>query len=396
VRYKSFRQGRDCILQQQRAQIQHNDFKAMVHVCHTVQEIVDPSTQAVDTLVVIGTVTSFQNDVSFVTTEILPVALTVNTMKNDPTVEPAAKKAKQSSSEAAVAAAVEQGRFIVTSVLKNLLGTMNPSKDVPVSTEVWVPRSSYVDSTTGSQSSSSSSSSSSQAGDYIQQSSPLLVVLIVLPSTATLSRHNAPGQPSNITSMLKKHVRLTESTAIVPLLERPEDARSVVCAIARVSGGLLYNRKTATATDSSTLQPDDDGSNGVYRRHVLRQPGPLVLPAGGGTFIHETALPSLNHLRVLLGHPTRVIPMTTTLQQELATLALGIQLTRRLVDAPCSELHTTAFKEQALAVCQDLTNALQANGAGTVTTKVIEGEDLDKQGFGGLYGVGKAGRYHME
>mmetsp|Transcript_53209 Transcript_53209/g.129211 ORF Transcript_53209/g.129211 Transcript_53209/m.129211 type:complete len:569 (+) Transcript_53209:479-2185(+) len=390
----------------------------MVHVCKNVQEIVDPSTRTVDTLCIIGTLKSFQSDFiinddgggsggGWVMNEILPIALSNNsspTSSGETTDPPALKKPKTS----AATAAVEQARYLLTSVLENLLATITPSKDTPTSTEVWVPRSSYM-MARGADAQYASSSSQS----------PLLVVLIVLPSTSTLSRHNCLGQAASITSMLKKHVRLTESTVVVPLLERPEDARSVVCAIARVSGALLYNRKTRSSSSSSsgavggqlettatTGSPTGGGSSSnrtpVQNRAVLRQPGPLVLPAGpggekgggtsgrGGTFIHETALPSLNHLRVMLGHPTRVIPMTDTLQEELATLALGIQLTRRLVDAPCSELTTTAFKEQALAICQDLTYALQANGAGTVTTKVIEGEDLDKQGFGGLYGVGKA------
>ena len=413
--------------------------KTMVHVCKNVQEIVDPSTRTVDTLCVIGTVKSFQSDFimnddgsdgsggggggggsgGWVMNEILPIALSNNTRvsasSGETTDPPASKKPKTS----AATAAIEQARYLLTSVLENLLATVTPTKDTPTSTEVWVPRSSYMvargatdddDDDANAQDTSSSSQS------------PLLVVLIVLPSTSTLSRHNCRGQAANVTSMLKKHVRLTESTVVVPLLERPEDARSVVCAIARVSGALLYNRKTMsvpsssggggvnleTATAATTGSPTGGGSSSnrtpVQNRAVLRQPGPLVLPAGpgggkgggssggGGTFIHETALPSLNHLRVMLGHPTRVIPMTDTLQEELATLALGIQLTRRLVDAPCSELTTTAFKEQALAICQDLTYALQVSGKGTVTTKVIEGEDLDKQGFGGLYGVGKAGK----
>ena len=399
----------------------------MVHVCKSVQEIIDPSTRTVDTLCVIGTVKSFQTDFivsdddggggnsGWVMNEVLPIALSNNSNRSsgssgETTDPPASKKPKTS----AATAAVEQARYLLTSVLENLLATITPTKDTPTSTEVWVPRSSYVMMASADADATGASSSSQ---------SPLLVVMIVLPSTSTLSRHNCLGQAANITSMLKKHVRLTESTVVVPLLERPEDARSVVCAIARVSGALLYNRKTmsvssssetagggqleTTSTAATTGSPTGGGSSSnrtpVQNRAVLRQPGPLVLPAGpgggkgggtsggGGTFIHETALPSLNHLRVMLGHPTRVIPMTDTLQEELATLALGIQLTRRLVDAPCSELTTTAFKEQALAICQDLTYALQANGAGTLTTKVIEGEDLDKQGFGGLYGVGKAG-----
>lgn len=54
----------------------------------------------------------------------------------------------------------------------------------------------------------------------------------------------------------------------------------------------------------------------------------------------------------------------------------------RLTDMPTSELDTSAFVEEARAVAQ-------RTGA---TLTVIAGEDLEKGGFGGLWGVGKAAR----
>jgi len=58
----------------------------------------------------------------------------------------------------------------------------------------------------------------------------------------------------------------------------------------------------------------------------------------------------------------------------------GVRLAARLVDAPASELHTTAFVAEARAVAL-------ATGA---ELQVISGEDLRDGGFGGLWGVGKA------
>jgi probable aminopeptidase NPEPL1 len=52
----------------------------------------------------------------------------------------------------------------------------------------------------------------------------------------------------------------------------------------------------------------------------------------------------------------------------------------RLVDMPASVLHTSAYVEEAR-------NMAEAVGAGF---EVIQGEDLDSQGFGGIWGVGKA------
>jgi len=58
----------------------------------------------------------------------------------------------------------------------------------------------------------------------------------------------------------------------------------------------------------------------------------------------------------------------------------AVQMAARLVDAPCNEVNTTVFTEEALALAKEL---------GVVTT-VIKGEELRDRGFGGLYGVGKA------
>ncbi len=61
-------------------------------------------------------------------------------------------------------------------------------------------------------------------------------------------------------------------------------------------------------------------------------------------------------------------------------VADGVRLAARLVDAPASELHTTAFVTEAEAVAA-------ATGA---ELTVIRGDALRDGGFGGLWGVGKA------
>ncbi|CAN0572879.1 unnamed protein product, partial [Ectocarpus sp. 12 AP-2014] len=67
----------------------------------------------------------------------------------------------------------------------------------------------------------------------------------------------------------------------------------------------------------------------------------------------------------------------------LPQAAEGIQLAARLVDTPPNVLSTTAFIEEALAVARGLPPSMCA-------VKVIRGDELEAQGFGGLYGVGKA------
>jgi len=58
----------------------------------------------------------------------------------------------------------------------------------------------------------------------------------------------------------------------------------------------------------------------------------------------------------------------------------AIQLTARLVDAPCNEMHTDAFTAEAVQVAREL----------GIKPTIIRGEELRDRGFGGIWGVGKA------
>jgi probable aminopeptidase NPEPL1 len=187
----------------------------------------------------------------------------------------------------------------------------------------------------------------------------------------TVSRHNSAGQPNNITSALKKHLTHTSkaSTGIVVLWDTPDSMFSSVCAVSRIGGGLLYSRKTSSAT--ATV------ADGHHHHPHTQSTSPVVL---GGISISETALPSLNHLRVLFPPST----VTKADQERLSNVALGVQLTRRLVDAPCNELDTVGLEEQAESV---------VHGLRYVSMRSIKGEQLHQLGYGGLYHVGKAGTY---
>jgi hypothetical protein len=207
-------------------------------------------------------------------------------------------------------------------LLQSILSGLQPSLDFGASTECWLQRP--------------------------NGNKPLRVVLGILP--VSTSRHNSPGQPYAITHLLKKHVRPKEYTAITPLCESSDYILSTVNAIARVGGALMYNRKTGGGA------------------------GPA-----GGTDLKETAIPSVNAVRVVFPYS-----IDKKMQEEFAILSLGIQLTRRLVDAPCNELHTTAFTEQALEAIEGMEH---------VKSRVIKGLDLEQQGYGGLYNVGKAAEH---
>lgn len=58
----------------------------------------------------------------------------------------------------------------------------------------------------------------------------------------------------------------------------------------------------------------------------------------------------------------------------------GVRLSARLVDMPPAELTTDAYADECRKIAEEL---------GVQLTEIV-GEDLDKQGYGGLYGVGKA------
>ncbi|KAI9293232.1 peptidase M17, leucyl aminopeptidase [Neoconidiobolus thromboides FSU 785] len=66
---------------------------------------------------------------------------------------------------------------------------------------------------------------------------------------------------------------------------------------------------------------------------------------------------------------------------ELQVVSENIRLAARLSDMPCSELNTNTYIEEVKAAIKGLDN---------VKLEIIQGEELNQRGFGGLWGVGKA------
>ena len=64
----------------------------------------------------------------------------------------------------------------------------------------------------------------------------------------------------------------------------------------------------------------------------------------------------------------------------------AVRLAGRLVDTPTSEMNVKQFVQEA----RDVQTRLKALGHDDVTMEVISGNDLQEQGYGGLYGVGKS------
>jgi probable aminopeptidase NPEPL1 len=82
------------------------------------------------------------------------------------------------------------------------------------------------------------------------------------------------------------------------------------------------------------------------------------------------------------------MPTPTAADDVLATRTShvidGIRLAQRLVDAPPNILHTDAYVEEVRRA---------VDGIDGVTLDVIQGQRLEEEGFGGLWGVGKASEH---
>lgn len=70
-----------------------------------------------------------------------------------------------------------------------------------------------------------------------------------------------------------------------------------------------------------------------------------------------------------------------TLFNSLGAVAECVRRCAAQVDAPCNEMHSAIFAQQAIDLASQLSG---------VSTEEIVGEELAARGFGGIYGVGKA------
>ena len=83
---------------------------------------------------------------------------------------------------------------------------------------------------------------------------------------------------------------------------------------------------------------------------------------------------------VVVGESTCKLQNIASCLQDAAD---SIQMAARIVDTPCNFMNTTAMVDEAKQVGKEL----------GIQPFVISGEDLDRKGFGGIYGVGKAAEH---
>lgn len=154
-----------------------------------------------------------------------------------------------------------------------------------------------------------------------------------MPSTS--SRHNAPMLPHTLSTLVKTYVPRTSNEHIVIVCER-ESAFALGCAVPRVFP--LYNTKTGSNDNDVTITVE---------------------------FVFIGADKS---------------PLQDDEVDCLHAASQSVRLAAKIVDIPCNEMHTDAFLEEIRTVGREV----------NIEPFIIQGEELNTKGFGGIYGVGKA------
>ncbi|XP_023705680.1 probable aminopeptidase NPEPL1 isoform X3 [Cryptotermes secundus] len=176
-----------------------------------------------------------------------------------------------------------------------------------------------------------------------------LATLAALP--VKCSRHNAPSRAYAITKIVKSTTVGTDESVVIVCERR--DVFASACAVARAYP--LFSRKTSSKPSQT--------SNTTVRVEFLLVPSSECKAAGerNGNMEENLMLSSENLLC-------------------LESACTGVRLAARIVDAPCNEMNVDHFLQEVRTVADTL----------GVSSTVIRGEDLRVQGFGGIYGVGKA------
>jgi probable aminopeptidase NPEPL1 len=162
--------------------------------------------------------------------------------------------------------------------------------------------------------------------------------VVALPPS--VSRHNTPSRAHSITKIVSASTSGLDEYFVI-VCEKSDVFASAV-AVARAFP--LYNRKSSK--DNETQGP-------VVTVEFL------IASKDGGVGTEELSIQELSLLE---------------------STGFAVRNAARIVDIPCSEMHTDQFVQEALQIAEKL----------GITPTIIRGEDLNKQGFGGIYGVGKA------
>jgi probable aminopeptidase NPEPL1 len=160
------------------------------------------------------------------------------------------------------------------------------------------------------------------------------------------SRHNSPAKPHVLSALVG-----TSKASVVVLVPSSNDhVFAQVCAVARQYPTFNCKRDNMSVLTNVTRVVD---ANSAYTNIVVKFPG-----------AEDAAL-----------------------LQQLSVIVDDIQLCGHLVDMPTNYLNCKTYVEEAEAVHARLKSSVTV---GTHGLTIIRGEELEKRGFGGLWGVGKA------
>ncbi|KAJ3648682.1 hypothetical protein Zmor_020465 [Zophobas morio] len=155
------------------------------------------------------------------------------------------------------------------------------------------------------------------------------------------SRHNTPSRAHAVTRLVQS-CTIGVDESIVMICER-SDVYASACAIARAFP--LYSKKTgSSSSDNSTVSVEF-----------------IIVSSNSDNGDVSTELT-----------PEEV--------KVLDDAASGVRLAARIVDTPCNQMNVDHFLQEV----QEVGRALK------IQPVIIRGEELAEQGFGGIYGVGKA------
>ena len=161
------------------------------------------------------------------------------------------------------------------------------------------------------------------------------VVCAILPSAC--SRHNAPSRSHAVTDIVKANKGGSVNLAIFIIPAQREYVFAQACAAAR----------------------------------------PFSL------FFHKEVTPSNRRVDIVIDFSDYDASADTELVRKIANVVSGIRLTQRLVDAPPNVLHSDRYVDE----CRDVARIVGAK------IEVIQGFELERRGFGGIWGVGKASEH---
>jgi probable aminopeptidase NPEPL1 len=162
------------------------------------------------------------------------------------------------------------------------------------------------------------------------------------------SRHNAPGRPDLVPTILDRSPDKNSVSHVVFAFDEPGNTFAAGVGVAKAF--LMYNAKKQA--DSSADQ----------------MAGKKITVA----FDTPAASVAKDHIAILNG------------------MYSSVRRAARLVDSPTCEVGVDAMIKEATTVCENLKNLKHVKESKSeVAIHVIRGDQLNEEGFGGIYGVGK-------